>query len=206
MPKMVFDAGAHTGEEIPSWIRHGYDKIVAIEPLADLCEKISKQYPDVIVVNAALWKNDGKHEMYFGGYTSLATLQKQRTKSGRFKNYGWGNTQIVETITLDTLIERYGVPELIKMDIEGAELEALQGLSVPVDNVSFEYVSEEIERALQCCEQLCKLGEYRFIIRTGESTSIAHNQTLEQVSGRLLELSKDIKIWGMVTAIKEIIE
>lgn len=38
------------------------------------------------------------------------------------------NTSIrVPTITLDTLIAKYGVPDLVKLDVEGAEMRALQG-------------------------------------------------------------------------------
>ena len=45
----------------------------------------------------------------------------------------------VPCTTLDCLIEEYGRPDYIKLDIEGAELDALAGLSSRVDLISLEF-------------------------------------------------------------------
>jgi hypothetical protein len=47
---------------------------------------------------------------------------------GRVSRVGERGVEVSQT-TLDELAEQYGLPDLIKMDIEGAELDALQGAS-----------------------------------------------------------------------------
>jgi hypothetical protein len=36
------------------------------------------------------------------------------------------------------MIEKFGIPDFLKIDVEGHELSVLKGLSVPVKNISFE--------------------------------------------------------------------
>ena len=46
------------------------------------------------------------------------------------------------TITIDKLIQEYGTPELIKIDVEGGEFECLSSLTQKVNNICFEWASE----------------------------------------------------------------
>ena len=57
--------------------------------------------------------------------------------------------------TLDKLIEEYGNPVFIKIDVEGFEFEVLKGLSKPVKMLSFEYtVPEQTNIAIECIKKL----------------------------------------------------
>lgn len=69
-------------------------------------------------VRAALWNQDGQVSFF----ESFAMSQGNRV--------GQGNVQ-VEAVTLDSFVKRAGIGrlDLIKLDIEGAELAALQGAS-----------------------------------------------------------------------------
>ena len=61
--------------------------------------------------------------------------------------------------TLDKLIEKYGEPVFIKIDVEGFELEVLKGLTRPVKLLSYEYtVPEQIDRVIECMEQIQKVN------------------------------------------------
>ena len=49
------------------------------------------------------------------------------------------------------LIQQYGVPDFIKIDTEGFELEVLKGLSKPVKALSFEYtLPHQKDKAIEC--------------------------------------------------------
>jgi hypothetical protein len=48
------------------------------------------------------------------------------------------NEKTVETVTLDSLIEKYGIPDYIKIDVEGHEWECLEGLNQNIRVISFE--------------------------------------------------------------------
>ncbi len=81
----------------------------------------------------------------------------------------WNRRVEIETTTLDLLIERFGAPAFIKMDVEGAEPGVLAGLSHPVRALSFEYLPRALDYACVCLERLRALGAYRYNWSLGES-------------------------------------
>ena len=70
----------------------------------------------------------------------------------------WNREVEIETTTLDLLIERFGAPAFIKIDVEGAEPSVLAGLSRPVRALSFEYLPRALDYASVCVERLRALG------------------------------------------------
>jgi len=57
--------------------------------------------------------------------------------------------------TPDKLIERFGLPAFIKIDVEGFETEVLRGLSHPVKMISCEYtVPEQAGKTIDCVESI----------------------------------------------------
>jgi hypothetical protein len=66
------------------------------------------------------------------------------------------------------LISQYGKPAFCKIDVEGGELDVLQGLSQPLTALSFEYIPAVIETALQCIDRLSQLGNYEYNWRVSE--------------------------------------
>ena len=64
--------------------------------------------------------------------------------------------------TLDTLIEKYGNPDYIKIDVEGYEAEVLRGLSTKQKTIAFEWHEEDLETLYSACEHLESLGYNQF--------------------------------------------
>jgi hypothetical protein len=69
---------------------------------------------------------------------------------------------------LDALIAQFGKPAFCKIDVEGAELKVLQGLSHALPALSFEYIPAMIEGALGCIHRLDQLGHYEYNWRVSE--------------------------------------
>lgn len=76
--------------------------------------------------------------------------------------YTWDLEFTVATSTLDVLITTYGIPDFCKIDVEGAELIVLSGLSTPLKCLSFEYVTIDKPRTLSCIDRLEELGSYEY--------------------------------------------
>src|SRR5262249_24716497 len=84
----------------------------------------------------------------------------------------WDGVEMVQTTRLDALIRRYGMPAFIKIDIEGGELSALDGLTVPVPALSLEFTPEYSGAGVECVKRLQKIGDYRFNFSFGDDATL----------------------------------
>ena len=73
-------------------------------------------------------------------------------------------------MTLDALIRQYGVPDYIKIDVEGHEHAVVAGLSQPIKVVVFEFAKEVLDNTRLAMQQFHKLGNYRYACSIGDST------------------------------------
>ena len=60
------------------------------------------------------------------------------------------------------MIGLYGNPDLIKIDVEGYEFQALQGLTKKNNKLCFEWAEEVKESTIQCCNYLKVIGYKKF--------------------------------------------
>lgn len=119
-PGRVFvDVGAHIGSIVATAQRRsGPSKIVAIEAIPEKADSLRRGFPRAEVARCAVGESDGTDVSFFvdrahSGYSSLAR--------------GDGLQEIkVPLRTLDTVLAGHDV-DVIKIDIEGAELGALRG-------------------------------------------------------------------------------
>ena len=94
--------------------------------------------------------------------------EKMKQALSKFK-LTWDYSVEVETVTLQNVVETYGVPDFCKIDVEDLELEVLTGLSTPIPLLSFEYMMTRIEKTVHCIERLQEIGNYEFNRSEGES-------------------------------------
>lgn len=71
-------------------------------------------------------------------------------------------TRMVQTTSLDALIKQYGRPYLIKVDVEGYELQVLKGLSTKEGKICFEWHEESSTELYDCLDRLKELGYEEF--------------------------------------------
>ena len=112
-------------------------------------------------------------------------------------------TVVIKSITIDKLISLYGIPDIIKMDIEGAESIALKGLSKKCGLITFEWSEEFFYDAEICVELLKKLG-YSLFAFTEENDQFNPNMNFK--TWEELNMKNDIipdrkHRWGMLYTI-----
>jgi FkbM family methyltransferase len=128
---IVVDAGAHIGLTV-IWFAKAVGnngKVVAIEPeqnnLRDLRKNLKRAgLNNVIVVDKALWSSKKKMILYFNpthDAHSIVINQRKADDSGKQNE--------IEANTLDNILKEIKIDKVdfIKMNIEGAEIEALKG-------------------------------------------------------------------------------
>jgi hypothetical protein len=86
----------------------------------------------------------------------------------------WTTSTQVPVTTLDALIGQHGEPTFIKIDVEGFEEEALQGLTRAVKALSFEFTTIQRDVALACLARCAALGYMKFNAALGESQTLVH--------------------------------
>jgi FkbM family methyltransferase len=129
---------------------------------------------DVTVLDLAVGCEEGEGSMAVSSrHPTVSTLNGDfvaaaGTASG-FEHVRWDRSQRVRVVTLDALIARFGVPRYVKIDVEGAEIEVLKGLSQPVPMISVEYLPAYPDLAVALVDRLETLGLVRFNIVQGES-------------------------------------
>lgn len=111
----------------------------------------------------------------------------QRAES--FAGVDWEETVTVPVTTLDALITRHGAPDFCKIDIEGSELAALEGLSTALPLLSFEYIPAT-EMTLACIQRLQTLGNYRYNWSVGKEQRLASDVWLnaKETTARLEQM------------------
>lgn len=191
---LVFDVGAHVGNRLRVMRQLGA-RVVAVEPqplFADLLQRLYGRDNGVTLVRQAIGAATGEATLHISRRTPTVTTLSagwmnavQQAES--FAGVDWEETVTVPVTTLDALIAHHGPPDFCKIDIEGSELAALQGLSTPLPLLSFEYIPATVEMALACIQRLQSLGDYRYNWSAGEKQRLASDVWLdaEEMAARL---------------------
>jgi FkbM family methyltransferase len=178
---LIFDIGANNGFKTEIFLRLGA-KVIAVDPdevnQAALKEKFLKYRvvkKPVLIVGKAVSDKDGFDTLWIDEPGSAKnTLSEKwvdtlRTDEKHFgKLLSFPRSVRVDVITLEDLVQTYGEPFFIKIDVEGHEFNVLSGLRRPVPYISFEVNLPEFRsEGLKCIERLDHLaprGLFNYII------------------------------------------
>lgn len=172
---LVFDVGANQGDRVRVFAALGA-RVIAMEPQRGCAEVLRyawRGHSKVTIIAKAVGSEPGKAVMHISTASHLSSMAQdwiEATRaSGRFTENYWQFTEVVSVVTLDQLIEEYGLPDFMKIDVEGYELEALKGLSAAPPALSFEFTPECLEKGLRCVARLESLGDSEFQFSTEET-------------------------------------
>jgi FkbM family methyltransferase len=168
---IVFDIGASAGEYTTAFLSLGAGKVIAVEPTPGVFENVRDNR--LTVLGIAVGQMQGRMTFNLSNYSTMNSLSADWLEKVAKNVPGgpapkWIGRIEVEVSTLDKLIEDYGMPDFIKIDVEGNELEVLRGLTKAPRFLSFEFHSESFEAAISCVQQSCFPPEARFNYIIGE--------------------------------------
>jgi FkbM family methyltransferase len=149
---------------------------VAVEPQGTCLALLQRWYgrtPGVTLVGEAVGAATGRQTLRIShAHPTVTTLSGEWidavSASEGFAHVQWEGAETVAVTTLDALIAAHGVPAFCKLDIEGYEAQALNGLSQPLPALSFEFVPAAKDEALACLARLEELGAYTYNWSLGE--------------------------------------
>ena len=158
MPNMLcFDIGANMGNRISIFL-FLKAKVVAVEPQKSCLKFLNERFTNrAVIISKGVSNKVGVQNLFVSDQSLLSSFSKDwiGTIQDKFGHHNWDQVEQVEMTTLDQLIEQYGKPDFIKIDVEGYEFEVLSGLSSSVKRLSFEYTyPEQTNGIIECLIKL----------------------------------------------------
>ncbi len=172
---LCFDVGANVGNRTEIFLSLGAT-VISVEPQPLCLEALRSKFgknPRVILQPSAVGEMEGTAEMLISNATTLSSLSEKWIaavkESGRFTNERWEKKISVPVVTLDSLMERFGRPSFVKVDVEGYEEQVVKGLSKSVGAMSLEFTTETREESVHCIRHLERIGRCECNLSYGES-------------------------------------
>jgi FkbM family methyltransferase len=137
-PEFIIDAGANIGLASVYFANQFPNaRILAIEPEKENFEilvKNTEPYPNIEPIFGALWGERAEVEVVDRGLGNWGFMIEAPSDGQRLPR---PSQQKVQGMTVDMILERYGIRQIniLKLDIEGAELEVFRNSSSWIDKV-----------------------------------------------------------------------
>lgn len=203
---MFFDIGTNIGNWSLENLKN-CKKIIAVEASPTTYNMLIKNIGSndkITCLNYAVCNSEKEFiEFYNCSANTLSTINKEwlDSENSRFYNQNKYNVIKCKTITIDKLIQDYGLPELIKIDVEGGEFECISSLTQKVNNLCFEWASETNNITFQCIDYLESIGYNEFAIQF-EDNYTYRPQFYKNINVVKEHLNKTTpkKEWGMIWA------
>lgn len=163
---LCFDIGANRGDFTLAALNQGY-RVIAIEAAPRVFSQLVGNFiynPNVTPLRMAVSGSDDQTiEFFEAEEDGLSTLNLDWLTDESMPYAGKPyRTITATTITIDKLAELYGIPDLIKIDVEGAEWSVFKGLSSKMGTIAFEWTWATWEEHLEQLQYL-KHGGYQLV-------------------------------------------
>ena len=160
---LLFDVGANRGDATIAGLNQGY-RVIALEAAPRVFSELVGNFiynPNVVPLRMAASDKDGERlKFYEAKEDGLSSLNKDWLTKDGMPYAGKPYREVeVNTITIDTLADKYGNPDLIKIDVEGAEWQVMKGMTRHYGGmICFEWTFETMHQHEDQLDYLFTLG------------------------------------------------
>lgn len=189
---LCFDIGANVGKKSKLFLALGA-KVIAFEPQTDCFLSLDKiksknfsYYPFGVGS-----KNETK-QLQLANHIEVATFSKKMIDFYTTNHLKWKNEEQVIVKKLDTLIDKFGLPNFCKIDTEGFELEIFSKLSHKIPILEFEFNEAFIDETLMCLDTINALGNYKYNFILNENPKFINKKwsTVLEIKEQITNLPK----------------
>lgn len=210
---ILFDIGCNHGNYTLANLNK-YTKIICVDASYIQTEILSKRVPlDKCEIMNAIVSKDKNVNFYICSDHGISTASLEwKEGKGRFApghhqynpHATWELKEGIQCVTIDELVEKYGVPSFIKIDVEGYEDNVIKSMSRAYCPIAFEFSEEMKIEHLNTLEYLENLGYDSFFIQYEDTydfvpdmnTLISYEHLVHTIHN---EFNPDRKeIWGMI--------
>jgi FkbM family methyltransferase len=167
---LAFDIGANVGTYAEALESLGA-RVIAVDANSDCLRHIELMYSgrNIQTVHAGVGDRIGLETFNMSDQSDGISAIPSDWLEALNKHYGrsqqvWNRSITVPMITVDCLVGRFGPPYYVKIDIEGYDRFALDGLSTQPPLLSFEFHRVCLQDALDCLDKKVISPESRFNI------------------------------------------
>jgi FkbM family methyltransferase len=162
-PSGVLHVGAHLGEEALAYQEFGWLPVIWIEAQPELVQKLRERLdrPAHRIIQAAVWNvNDLVLNLHVASNSQSSSLLEFGSHSTDYPEIKFTNEIPVESKRLDALIPPSEMPNFINLDIQGVEMQAIEGLGNLTENLDYIFVEVNRREVYVDCTKVWELDEY----------------------------------------------
>lgn len=145
---VILDLGASSGSKAQLFRHHGH--VICVEPSPVAADRLRERFgrcADVDILEAAVSDTAGQGTLLEfepgSAFNTLsdrwADLLRDESRNRFGTSMPMPEERAVPLVTIDQLVERYGQPRYIKIDVEGSEWPAIRGMTRACPLVSAEF-------------------------------------------------------------------
>ncbi|WP_293335749.1 FkbM family methyltransferase [Microcoleus sp. CAWBG58] len=180
VPRGVIHIGAHEGKEIATYQTMGVQRVLFIEANPAVFERLQTNiagFPNVLAVNCAISNINGTSTLYVTSMDQSSSILPLKEHQKIYPQIKEVERVVVESRTLDTLLAELQVNpadfNILNIDIQGAELLALQGATnilKHIEAINTEVNYEELYEGCALIDQIDDFLELRGFDRAATAT------------------------------------
>lgn len=177
IPKALLHCGAHLGEENEQYIDLGIKKISYVEAQPTLVQKLCYEFGEKNVYSGCLFEESGREIDFHLTSNSLSSSIRPIDEKNKWGIHNSSKIKLVSTtlndVARDYFLRNRQLPEIIILDLQGSEYEALKGGTFFLHRgtpIILEYCTYELYKGMWLFSDIVNLLStygYQFVYKYG---------------------------------------